>query len=157
MALVKARCHCHCNGRSVEIKWKKTGEVHLDFDNSLKEFTGYLSIIFRICWNAFKYHYQSFSTDALKFIQLLCYLTQLYVTFIDRSTHLGNLFVAVGNTELNNKIASYKTDQKVSVIKTFYSFAGCVAVGRQYRRYTSVRVAPSRVTISCPCNYRDVS
>jgi predicted DNA-binding transcriptional regulator AlpA len=50
---------------------------------------------------------------------------------------LGNLFVAVD-----------PTDQKVFVIKTFYSSGGfCVAVKRQYRREFSVRVAPSRDTI----------
>jgi hypothetical protein len=54
---------------------------------------------------------------------------QFYVTFTHRSTHLGNLFVDIGNIELNEKMASYTTEQEVFVIKTFYSFGGsCVPV-----------------------------
>jgi hypothetical protein len=38
---------------------------------------------------------------------------------------LGELFVAVGNTELSNKMASYTSRQKAFVINTFYSSGGC--------------------------------
>jgi hypothetical protein len=58
---------------------------------------------------------------------------------------LEELFVAVGNNEISNKMASYTTDQKVYVIKTFYSPSGsCVAVETKYRRVFTVRVAPSK-------------
>jgi Fe2+ or Zn2+ uptake regulation protein len=61
---------------------------------------------------------------------------------------LGNLFAAIGITELSNKMASHTTDQELFVIKTFYSSGGsCVAVERQYHREFSVRVVPSRDTI----------
>jgi hypothetical protein len=61
---------------------------------------------------------------------------------------LEKVFVAVGNTELRNKMASHTTDQKLFVIKTFYSSGGSwVAVGRQYRRDFFGRVAPSRDAI----------
>jgi hypothetical protein len=54
-------------------------------------------------------------------------------TFTDCSTHLGNLFVAIGNTELNDKMMSHMTYQKVFVITTPYSSGGpFVAVDRQY-------------------------
>jgi hypothetical protein len=57
----------------------------------------------------------------------------VYETFTDSSARLGKLFIAIGNTELSNKML-YVTDQKV-FIKTFYCFAGsCVAVERQYRQ-----------------------
>jgi hypothetical protein len=48
----------------------------------------------------------------------------MYETFWGLSTQLGNLFVAVGNSELSNKMAPYRTNQKVSVIKTCYSSGG---------------------------------
>jgi hypothetical protein len=35
--------------------------------------------------------------------------------FQDCYAHLGNLFVAVGITELSNKIASFRIDQKVFI------------------------------------------
>jgi hypothetical protein len=41
---------------------------------------------------------------------------QLYESFIYRSTYLGNLFVVIGNAELNNKMASHMSDQKVFII-----------------------------------------
>jgi hypothetical protein len=54
------------------------------------------------------------------------------------------LCVAAGNNELSNKMASYTTDQKMVVIKTFHSSGGsCVAVERQCRREFFVRVAPA--------------
>jgi hypothetical protein len=66
----------------------------------------------------------------------------------DIFTDLGKLFVTVGKTQLSNKMASYTKDQKMFVIKTFYSSGGCsVAVERQYLREFSVRVAPSRHTV----------
>jgi hypothetical protein len=53
------------------------------------------------------------------------------------------MFVAAGNAELSNKMASYTTYQKVLMIKTFHSFGGsCVAVERKYRRKFSVGGAP---------------
>jgi hypothetical protein len=70
---------------------------------------------------------------------------QLHDPFIHRSAHFGNLFVTIHNAELSNKMAKYKTDQKVFVIKTFYSFdSSCVAVERELRREFSVRAAPSK-------------
>jgi hypothetical protein len=72
----------------------------------------------------------------------------MYGTFTDRSTHFVNSFVAVGNAELSNKMASYMRDQRMFVIKTYYSYGcSCVAVGRQYGRKFSVRVLPSRGAI----------
>jgi hypothetical protein len=56
---------------------------------------------------------------------------QLHGTLKDRSTDFVNLFLAAGNAELSNKMASYMRDQKMFVIKTFCSEGGsCVAVGR---------------------------
>jgi hypothetical protein len=46
---------------------------------------------------------------------------QFYESSTDHCAHLGNLFVATGNTELNNRVVSYMMNQKVFVIKTFYS------------------------------------
>jgi hypothetical protein len=57
---------------------------------------------------------------------------------------LGKLFVAAGNKELSKNIASYTTDQKVFVIKTFTFLVVLVLLGRQYRPEICVRVAPSR-------------
>jgi hypothetical protein len=52
------------------------------------------------------------------------------------------LFIAVGSTELSNKMESYTTDQKVFVIITFSSSGGSFgAVETQYRREFSVSVA----------------
>jgi hypothetical protein len=49
---------------------------------------------------------------------------------------MGNLFVAVVNPGLSNKMASYTTDGKMFVIKTFYSSGGSsVAAERQYHAY----------------------
>jgi hypothetical protein len=43
--------------------------------------------------------------------------------------HLGNLFVTIASAVLSNKVTPYTTDQKVFVIKTFYSSDGaCVSV-----------------------------
>jgi hypothetical protein len=54
-----------------------------------------------------------------------------YIEFTDHFTHLAKLFLAVGNTELSNKM-SYKRRQKEFIIKTFYSSGGsCVAVVRR--------------------------
>lgn len=54
-------------------------------------------------------------------------------TFIDHSTHSRKLFVAVGNAELNKKVASYTKDHKLSIIKTYQFSSGCcAAVERQY-------------------------
>jgi hypothetical protein len=75
------------------------------------------------------------SYNTSTFAGLLYYGTQFCEAFTDRFTHLGNLFVAVGNPNLSNKMASYTADQKVFVIKTIYA-TGCsyVAVERQYHR-----------------------
>jgi hypothetical protein len=54
---------------------------------------------------------------------------------MDHSVHSANMFIAPGNSELSNKMASYTTDQKVFVTKTFCSPGGsCVAVDREYFR-----------------------
>lgn len=45
---------------------------------------------------------------------------ELYKTFRDCFTHLGNLFVATGGPELSSKMVSYTMNQKV-FIKGFYS------------------------------------
>jgi hypothetical protein len=55
----------------------------------------------------------------LQNVHILFAITQLYEQATDRSTDLGNLFVAFGNAELSNSMASYTADHKVSVIKTF--------------------------------------
>jgi hypothetical protein len=51
-------------------------------------------------------------------------LNIIYKKFKDRSTNFGNLFIAVGNAKLHNKIACNMTDQKVFVIKTLQSSGG---------------------------------
>jgi hypothetical protein len=43
----------------------------------------------------------------------------LYETFIDRSTHLGDVFAEVGNAGFSKKMVSQTMDQEVFVIKTF--------------------------------------
>jgi hypothetical protein len=66
---------------------------------------------------------------------------QLYETLKNHSTHLENVFFAVGNTELTNKMASYMTDQEVFVCKTLnFSRGCCVAVKRQYLREFSFKL-----------------
>jgi Fe2+ or Zn2+ uptake regulation protein len=61
---------------------------------------------------------------------------------------LGKLFAAVCNNELSNKMASNMKDQKMFVIRTFYTIGGfCVVVDRLYHREFSVRVASSRDTV----------
>jgi hypothetical protein len=50
-----------------------------------------------------------------------------YKTFTDHSTDLGNLFFAVGNLELSDKVALYMMDQKCLLSKPFYSFGGSYA------------------------------
>jgi hypothetical protein len=40
--------------------------------------------------------------------------------FTDRSTVFGIFYVAVGNTELSNKMALYANGQEVTGTKTFY-------------------------------------
>jgi hypothetical protein len=72
-----------------------------------------------------------FSSDTLK-----CYTFVVIQRnyFIDHSTHLENLFVGVGNSELSNKIASYTTDENVFVIKTVCSSDDSYVAGeRKYR------------------------
>lgn len=67
-------------------------------------------------------------------------MTKLYGSFTDRPAYLENLFVTVGNAEPSNKMVSYSTDQKVFVIKAFYSSASPrVAAEEQYRREFSVK------------------
>lgn len=85
----------------------------------------------------------------LKFVILLCYCTQLYVTFKNSPTYFGNVLVPVGNTELSHKMASYTTDQKVFVTKPLSHSSGdpYIATDVQYRREFSLRVAPLRDTI----------
>jgi hypothetical protein len=59
-------------------------------------------------------------------------------------THVGNLFLAVGNAEMSNKMPPYTTDHKVFVTETIQPTDGsCVAVERQYGLEFPVRVAPS--------------
>jgi hypothetical protein len=43
---------------------------------------------------------------------------------MDPSTQFANLYVATENAELNDKLASYTADQKVCVIRIFYSSGG---------------------------------
>lgn len=65
-----------------------------------------------------------------------------------RSAHFGNLFVAITNAELRNKMELYIMDQPVLVIKTFYSSNGsCAAVERQCCEWFSFHVTPSSDTI----------
>jgi hypothetical protein len=46
---------------------------------------------------------------------------------------VGNLYVATGNAELSKEMALNMMDQKVFIIKTFYSSdCSCAAVLRQY-------------------------
>lgn len=55
--------------------------------------------------------------------------------------HTLELYFLPLETQLINKLASYMTDQKVFVIKIFYTSGGsCDSVVRQYRRELSVRV-----------------
>jgi hypothetical protein len=55
------------------------------------------------------------------------------------------LLVAVGSSQLNNKMISYTRCQKVFVVKIFYSSGEFrVSVERQYSRRLSVRVTPLR-------------
>jgi hypothetical protein len=61
---------------------------------------------------------------------------------------MGKVIIAVGNTELNNKLALHTTNQKVFVNKIFCSSGGSyVAVESRLRREFSVRVEPSRDSI----------
>lgn len=63
----------------------------------------------------------------------------MYGSFTDRLAYLENLFVAVGNAEASNKMASYSTDQKV-LPESFYTSGGSrVAAEGQYRREFSVK------------------
>jgi hypothetical protein len=61
--------------------------------------------------------------------------------------NISEIFVFVGKTEVHNKIASYTTDQKVFLIKTFYllGFLCCCGDGILSRVFISV--APLRDTI----------
>lgn len=71
---------------------------------------------------------------------------QLYEQFIDRSTDLGNLFVAFGNAELSNKMASYTADHKMSVKKTFTLPVVLVMLCRDNVHSFPARVPHSRDT-----------
>jgi hypothetical protein len=84
-------------------------------------------------------------------------LTKLYGSFTDRPVYLENLFVAVGNAEPSNKMASYSTDQKVFVIKVFHSSGSSrVAAEEQYRREFSVeRVSWRTFGLLMTYSYRD--
>jgi hypothetical protein len=66
--------------------------------------------------------------------------TQLCETFRDHSTKLGNLFVAIGSSELNDKMASCMTDLNVFVVKTSTARALLVLLldnsVRSAKRYT---------------------
>jgi malate/lactate dehydrogenase len=46
---------------------------------------------------------------------------QFYTIFRDRFTYFGNLFVAIVKADLSNKTEMYRMDQRVFVIKIFYS------------------------------------
>jgi hypothetical protein len=71
---------------------------------------------------------------------------QLYEVFILSLYTLWKI-VAIGNTEQSNKMVSYTTDQKMFVVKTFYSSGGShVAVETWYHQESSVNVALSRET-----------
>jgi hypothetical protein len=59
--------------------------------------------------------------------------------------HTWEVCFAIGSIELSSKIESCMTDQKVSVIETFYSSgSSCVSVEKQYHQESSIHVAPSR-------------
>lgn len=45
------------------------------------------------------------------------------------STKVGNLFVAIGNTELSDKMASCMTDLNVSVVRYLYSYGASCSAG----------------------------
>jgi hypothetical protein len=60
---------------------------------------------------------------------------------------LEKLFIAVGNTELSNKMAMYTAD-KEAFISTYSSCGFYVAVETEYGREFSVRAAPSTDTLS---------
>lgn len=61
---------------------------------------------------------------------------------------MGNSLTAIGNAEQSNKTVSHMSDQKVFLIKTFYSFgASHVAVVRKYYQEFYVHVVPSRDTV----------
>jgi hypothetical protein len=71
----------------------------------------------------------------------------LYEHFIARSTHLQNLFVAVDNFEISNKLVFYTISEKLFIIKTVYlSDGSCIAAERKYCRAFSVHVVPLRDT-----------
>jgi hypothetical protein len=56
---------------------------------------------------------------------------------------LDNLFIAVGNVQLSNKMVSHMMDKNVFAIKTSYSSGGpFAAVERQYQEF-SVHAAQS--------------
>jgi hypothetical protein len=48
---------------------------------------------------------------------ILCYWTQIYPTFIDCSTHLGNSIAAIGRAEQSNKTESYMSDNDNSSLQ----------------------------------------
>jgi DNA-binding transcriptional regulator WhiA len=61
---------------------------------------------------------------------------------------LGNLFVAIGNTELSNKMVLYTTDQELFTINIFYSSGGLyVAMENHYHLEFSVHVAQTLCAI----------
>lgn len=70
------------------------------------------------------------------------YWKQLYESIMNQSICLGNLFHAVGNAGLSNKMTSHMTDQKVFVIETLYCSGGyCVSVESHYHREILIRAA----------------
>jgi hypothetical protein len=60
---------------------------------------------------------------------------------------LGKLLFAFGNTELNNKMALYATDQKVFVIKTVYTSGGFVLLWKDTNVQSSVFVLRHKETL----------
>jgi hypothetical protein len=62
-------------------------------------------------------------------------------TFTDRSTHLGNLFVAVGKADLSNKMSIVYDGSEVFATKTFHS---SVAVERKHAGEFAMRVVSRR-------------
>jgi hypothetical protein len=76
----------------------------------------------------------------------------MYETFTILLYTWRNLYVAIGIAQLSNKMVLYSTDQKVFVIKTFYSSG--VAVARQCHQEFSVYVALSRNSIT-DCQFKE--
>jgi hypothetical protein len=62
---------------------------------------------------SFPYAGCSLSRGTFKIVLLFYYTTQFYEAFSDRRTHLGNLFVAIDNADMNNEVAPYMADESL--------------------------------------------